>query len=363
MSKIRMRMAEPGEKKADIQKFHHIIEPHLVDFHFTKHANDKKVCELDLKTKMGSLLYLKNLAQVHTIKEGDENQEPCPICQHNLGHEWFVLKCGHSYCKDCHFSLIKNENPDYKPISMSSSSNNRIVYAFKCPLCRQNCVETESYHVCTKTKMNELKHERQHANLNPPKSKHTFNKNLAETKELSSIKIKGDASSAKVEMIVKCLVKILIREPKAKCLVFSENLALLELIHNLLTENLILFRLAKDATSLQRHIIDFKRDPNINVLLLPYSFGSNGLNIIEATHVLLVEPTLNRAQEMQAIGRVHRIGQTKHTTVYRFFANDTIEQFIFEIFKNTNFSRPENHQEISEKILTMSDVRDLILNL
>lgn len=55
----------------------------------------------------------------------------------------------------------------------------------------------------------------------------------------------------------------------------------------------------------------FKYDSNTPVLLLPLKSGANGLNLIEATHVILIEPVLNPAQELQAIGRVHRIGQRK----------------------------------------------------
>lgn len=56
-------------------------------------------------------------------------------------------------------------------------------------------------------------------------------------------------------------------------------------------------------------------------MLLPLQTGSNGLNIIEATHVLLVEPALNPAHELQAIGRIHRIGQTRLVSCGKVFHN------------------------------------------
>lgn len=61
-----------------------------------------------------------------------------------------------------------------------------------------------------------------------------------------------------------------------------------------------------------------KEAKSIQVLLLLVQHGANGLNLLEAQHVILVEPLLNPAAEAQAVGRVHRIGQDKPTLVHRF---------------------------------------------
>ncbi|CAI7928036.1 unnamed protein product, partial [Closterium sp. NIES-54] len=54
------------------------------------------------------------------------------------------------------------------------------------------------------------------------------------------------------------------------------------------------------------------------VLLLVLAVGGNGLNVVEAQHVVFVEPGLNAAAEAQAANRVHRIGQTRQTFLHRF---------------------------------------------
>lgn len=68
--------------------------------------------------------------------------------------------------------------------------------------------------------------------------------------------------------------------------------------------------------------------------------GANGLNLLEAQHVILIEPLLNPAAEAQAISRIHRVGQDKKTFIHRFIVLITTRYpfFFFLLSKLTILS-------------------------
>jgi E3 ubiquitin-protein ligase SHPRH len=79
-----------------------------------------------------------------------------------------------------------------------------------------------------------------------------------------------------------------------------------------LTENNVNHALLLNKRTFHENLKEFKTSVDVNVLLIPMASGSYGLNITEATNVLFVEPSLNIAREIQAISRVHRLGQTRY---------------------------------------------------
>ncbi|XP_025060639.1 E3 ubiquitin-protein ligase SHPRH isoform X3 [Alligator sinensis] len=166
--------------------------------------------------------------------------------------------------------------------------------------------------------------------------------------------------STKVEAVVRTLKKIQCKDPGAKSLVFSTWQDVLDIISKALYDNNMVFAQINGISKFQENLSAFKYDPKINILLLPLHTGSNGLNIIEATHVLLVEPILNPAHELQAIGRVHRIGQTKPTIVHRFLIKATIEERMQMMLKTVERSHTSSSMKQSEaSVLTVADLADL----
>lgn len=103
-----------------------------------------------------------------------------------------------------------------------------------------------------------------------------------------------------------------------------------------------------------KQVKEFKSfSSNVSCLLLNLKFGGKGLNLIEATHVFLVEPILNADEEMQAIGRVHRIGQTRETFVHRFITKNTIEETI-----HTKII--QEREKWARKEFTIKDLEELL---
>merc|ERR1712228_408378 len=174
--------------------------------------------------------------------------------------------------------------------------------------------------------------------------------------------IKGSLST-KIEAVVKTLVKIQTQDPNAKSLVFSAWNGVLDILGEALDHNDIKYAaLQSGPVKFHRNLQKFKNRKDVNVLLLPLKSGANGLNLIEASHVLLVEPILNPAEELQAIGRVHRIGQKKATVVHRFVVQRSMEERIYSMVKSHRHQECEQGSHCTEEnILTVHDLQSLFV--
>ena len=97
---------------------------------------------------------------------------------------------------------------------------------------------------------------------------------------------------------------------RPKFCVFSNYPSLLKAAHAHLTEAGITSSGVLEPGA--SHIIEsFMNDPSATVLFICMRTGRGaaGLNLTAAHHVVLMEPALNPGIEVQAIGRVHRLGK------------------------------------------------------
>lgn len=115
-----------------------------------------------------------------------------------------------------------------------------------------------------------------------------------------------------------------VRDAGDKCLIFSQWEDMLDIVQEALNANQVGF---VRAPSLRRmgECTDQFRLPTSTALLLNVKNGAEGLTLIEATHIFMIEPLLNHGLDSQAISRIHRIGQSRRTYVHRYLVADTVE--------------------------------------
>ncbi|XP_023551403.1 E3 ubiquitin-protein ligase SHPRH isoform X2 [Cucurbita pepo subsp. pepo] len=356
------------------------ISEHELPAASVQYSSDKFVSLAMLSRVKGKLRYLKGLVQSKqniplgsssnpastqvpditstSVEQKSENtlkadEESCPVCQEALSNQKMVFQCGHMTCCKCLFAMTEKKLRD-------STIQTKWVM---CPTCRQH---TDFGNIAY---ADDSKNE----TLDPS----TLHKTSREDER--SIRVQGSYGT-KIEAVVRRILWIKYTDSEAKVLVFSSWNDVLDVLQYAFAANNITFVRMKGGRKSHTAISEFrgqkintkenhKKQPlaevpelrSAQVLLLLIQHGANGLNLLEAQHVILVEPLLNPAAEAQAISRVHRIGQQNKTFVHRFIVKDTVEESIHRLNRSRESSSfiTGNTKNQDQPVFTLKEVESL----
>uniref|UniRef100_A0A3Q2DAU2 DNA helicase n=1 Tax=Cyprinodon variegatus TaxID=28743 RepID=A0A3Q2DAU2_CYPVA len=174
-------------------------------------------------------------------------------------------------------------------------------------------------------------------------------------------------------------------EVEDKVLVFSQSLISLDLIEDFLElssrgedsekpspykgegkwyRNIDYYRLdgSTNAPTRKKWAEDFNDTSNTRgrLFLISTRAGSLGINLVAANRVIIFDASWNPSYDIQSIFRVYRFGQVKPVYVYRFLAQGTMEEKIYErqVTKQSLSYRVVDQQQI-ERHFTMNELAEL----
>lgn len=278
-------------------------------------------------------------ATVEQIQQevGDSQTElafSCPLCYDATGYESVVLfpGCGHMICSYCVEVFFQRFEEGDHPIGRRHA---------KCMTCgvttvkENNLIDYNMFHKVHLDKLDKasIVYEMTSKFSNsPPKAR----SNAIIIKEL----IKQDdgifTPSAKMEECLKLITKIMTETPEEKIIVFSQFVALFDLMKLMFDHSKIKFLQYDGSMSVEDKnatIEQFYRDPTISVMLLSLRAGNVGLTLTCASHVIIMDPFWNPYVEEQAQDRAYRIGQQREVYVHRLLIQDSVENRIMELQK------------------------------
>uniref|UniRef100_A0A3Q3EHW7 DNA helicase n=1 Tax=Labrus bergylta TaxID=56723 RepID=A0A3Q3EHW7_9LABR len=165
-----------------------------------------------------------------------------------------------------------------------------------------------------------------------------------------------------------------------KVLVFSQSLTSLSLIEDFLgashrarypscskgswIKNIDYYRLdgSTSATLRKKWTDQFNNTANVRgrLFLISTKAGSLGINLVAANRVIIFDASWNPSYDIQSIYRVYRFGQLKQVFVYRFLAQGTMEEKIYDrqVTKQSLSNRVLDHQQ-NERHFTLSELTEL----
>lgn len=258
----------------------------------------------------GRLRYLHHVKHMHNESMSDTASEArhCYICTNIIETGILTNACGHLCCEACFQAWMGHGHRT-------------------CPMCKTRLTPRDVHRVVYRTRqlsMAPIGHR--------PAESTSFRQLAPDTRHaIEAVGIEG-GNGSKLDLLMRHLL-YLDRTTGEKSLVFSSFARGLDLVAESLTHHgLAYVRLEGSGGKRASAAIEaFQHAPDVRVLLLHSEAQSAGLNLLAATHLFLLEPLLNHAMELQAIGRVHRIGQTRPTHVYGYMVHDTVEERIMAL--------------------------------
>ncbi|KAI8085212.1 SNF2 family N-terminal domain-containing protein [Halteromyces radiatus] len=141
-------------------------------------------------------------------------------------------------------------------------------------------------------------------------------------------------SSSKIEALVEELSKLRSEDRTVKSIVFSQFVSFLDLIYWRLSRmGFACIRLDGSMSPTQRAaaIDHFTVNPTVTVFLISLKAGGVALNLTEASRVFICDPWWNPAAELQAMDRIHRLGQYRPIRITRLVIENSIESRIIQL--------------------------------
>lgn len=169
-----------------------------------------------------------------------------------------------------------------------------------------------------------------------------------------TFEIDGDCKSirsSKVEMLIQQLIQFRNLDPTFKCVVFSQWTGMLKIVSRRLTEasfKWVLLDGSMSRMARSKAMSNFAEDPSIRVFLASLTAGNLGINLTSANYAVLLDPWWNPATEnrkvlflfeicqhfcvsIEAVDRIHRVGQTRAVTIYKYIVSNSVEERILKL--------------------------------
>ncbi|KAK6461666.1 SNF2 family N-terminal domain-containing protein [Scheffersomyces coipomensis] len=152
------------------------------------------------------------------------------------------------------------------------------------------------------------------------------NESVHESKFIE-ILLKNSSKFQVLDQLIESLLK-----KNHKVLIFSQFTKALDLIQDWLNLKHIEICRLDGSTSQDNRDEEIKKFNNSKlnhkVFLLSTRAGGLGINLVAADSVILFDNDWNPQMDLQAIDRVHRIGQTKPVKIFRFLVQNSIEEIL-----------------------------------